>query len=118
MTEKTYVVRETQFGYTTEGPNGHKWQTTPEDGWQRTVAFAKALERAFLEGQKSFSSDMDIAVALELLRSLREDLDSATLADLRARVRLVASRADVLSKRLEAMRHSNGQDRIFQPEAI
>ena len=118
MADKIYFVRETQYGYTTEGPNGHKLQSTLDDGWQRTVAFAKALERAFLEGQKSFSGATDVAVALELLKSLREDLDTATIEDLRARVRLVASRADALAKRLQTMRHTNAQDKIFRPDEI
>ena len=34
-----------------------------------------------MEVQKSFGSDTDLAVALELLKSLREDLDATAIDD-------------------------------------
>jgi hypothetical protein len=114
MAEKIYFVRETQFGYTIEGPNGHKWQSTAEDGWQRTVAFAKALERAFLEGQKSVTGDMDLMITFELIKTLGEDTMTSSLEDLQARLRLISSRAKAVVAKLEATRASNTRERPYR----
>ena len=113
MAEKIYFVRETQFGYTIEGPNGHKWQSTREDGWQRTVAFAKALERAFLEGQKSITSDVDLSVAFELIKTLGEDTETSP-DDLKARVRLITSKAAKVAFNLETARAANGREKSYR----
>jgi hypothetical protein len=113
--EKIYFVRETQFGYTIEGPNGHKWQATPEDGWQRAVAFAKALERAFLEGQKSITTDMDLMVAFELIKTLGEDENLST-EDLQSRIRIISRKADKAAAKLEAARQSNTRERTFRDD--
>ena len=116
MAEKIYFVRETQYGYTIEGPNGHKWQTTTEDGWQRTVAFAKGLERAFLEGQRSVTGNMDLMITFELIKTLGEDTEALSLEDLKARIRLISSRANKAVETLEAARVSNMRERAFRPE--
>lgn len=112
--EKLYLVRETQFGYTIEGPNGHKWQATPEDGWQRTVAFAKALERAFLEGQKSITSDVDVLVTFELIRTLSEDTD-VDVAELRARLKLITGKASKVLEKIEAAQAANVREKVYRP---
>lgn len=114
MAEKIYFVRETQFGYTVEGPNGHKWQSTREDGWQRTVAMAKALERAYLEGQKSISGNMDLLVTFELIKTLGEDTDTS-LEDLRSRIRLIRTKAEKVVAGLEEARTANLRDKAYRP---
>lgn len=114
--EKLYLVRETQFGFTVEGPNGHKWQATTEDGWTRTVAFAKALERAFLEGQKSITQDMDIMMLLALIETLGEESQGLSPEDLKARYRLVMSRAQKLSDKFDAARQANVGEDIYRPK--
>lgn len=117
MTEKLYLVRETQFGFTVEGPNNHKWQATTEDGWTRAVAFAKALERAYLEGQKSVTADMDLMVTLELIKALGEDTEDASADDMKARVRMIVSKASKVVQRLDSARADNVADRIAKPDA-
>ena len=112
MAEKLYLVKETQFGFTVEGPNNHKWQATTEDGWTRAVAFAKALERAYLEGQKSVTSDMDLMVTFELIKSLGEDAETVSIDDLKARVRMILAKATKVSQRLEEARADNISDRV------
>lgn len=116
MAEKLYLVKETQFGFTIEGPNNHKWQATTEDGWTRAVAFAKALERAYLEGQKSVTSDLDLMVTFELIKTLGEDADTASPEDLKARVRMILAKASKVSERLEAARAANVADRPARPD--
>jgi len=116
MPQKLYLVKETAFGFTIEGPNGHKWQSTTEDGWQRAVAFAKALERAYLEGQKSITSDMDLLVTFELIKTLGEDADTSSLDDLKARVRMILAKAVKVSDRLEEARAANISDRVARPD--
>src|SRR5690348_13738306 len=110
--EKLYLVKETQFGFTVEGPNGHKWQATPEDGWTRAVAFAKALERAYLEGQKSVTSDMDLLVTFELIKTLGEDADAVSADDLKARLRMILSKSSKVAQRLEEARAANISDKV------
>lgn len=116
MADKLYLVKETQFGFTVEGPHGHKWQATPEDGWTRAVAFAKALERAYLEGQQSVTTDMDLMITFELIKTLGEDAQTASLDDLRARVRLILGRVDKVVQKLEEARADNVADRIARPD--
>jgi len=112
--DKLYFVRETQFGYTIEGPNGHKWQATTEDGWQRAVAMAKALERAYLEGQKALTSDVDLLVTFELIRTLSDDTD-VDATELKSRLKLITSKAAKVMAKIEEAQADNIRENIYRP---
>src|SRR5581483_12474393 len=71
---RAYFVKENGYGgYDIIGPNQQKWVCKPEDGRSRATGFAKHLERAYLEGQKSITLDVDLAVAFELLGKMNAE---------------------------------------------
>ena len=112
---KLYMVRETQFGYTIDGPNGHKWQAAAADGWTKAVATAKAFQRAYLEGQKSITTTTDILVMIELIKSLSEETSTLSIKDVQARLRTVQVKTEKVSLLLEQARTGNTLDRVARP---
>lgn len=55
---RAYQVAENEFGLIIEGPNAHRWVCKPDEGRGRATGFAKALDRAYLEGQLSITAEL------------------------------------------------------------
>lgn len=67
---RAYKIKETQWGTAIDGPNGHRWMCKPDDAPARITALAKALDRAYLEGQVALVHDEDIRQALLALETV------------------------------------------------
>lgn len=106
---RVYFVKENEYGTCIDGPNGHRWVCKPEDGFSRATGFAKALERAYLEGQKSITQDLDLAVVLEML----EDLGTVgDITEFQARVDKLIRRSADSRRKLANIRALNAKHQI------
>ncbi len=104
---RVYFVKETEYGLEVGGPNGHKWVCKSDDTWSRATGFAKALERAYLEGQKSITLDVELAIALDSLAELGNNLQTMNADALRAKVQSLAAKTSKVKHKMDSIRALN-----------
>lgn len=113
---RVYFVAQTDYGIEVQGPNGHRWTCKADEGRSRAVGFAKALERAYLEGQKSITMDAEIAVGIEALDELVQYAPDLSSEAILRKLASLAGRTDKARKKLASIRFLNHNLQAHQPQ--
>jgi hypothetical protein len=97
---RIYDVQETQWGFNVVGPSGHTWVCSPTDNRARATAIARALERAYVEGQKEVTQDKDLLFLLTVLGLVGDPPEAGDME----RVALLRTKAQVILRKIERLK--------------
>ncbi len=103
---RAYNVKETQWGFCIDGPHGHKWVCKEGDTRSRANTFAKALDRAYLEGQRATAKDVGVLGLLRLMEQFVEEAPGLDPAEAATRLESIAERSRGLKAKLERLRET------------